>query len=173
LLLFLLRLVDRLRDEAFPRARERDLVDFERPFAVDLRGLVEDFFLADEAFVFFRGRDFSTRTFFTVFLASEVAARSWDAARPASAPRTPPTTAPTGPATLPITAPVAAPAVCLEMGGISMFSEDPDEASPPFGCCSSSFGMNTELLTCVSPLCRSEKNPPLRVIFTESDKKSA
>jgi hypothetical protein len=46
------------------------------------------------------------------------------AARPANAPMTPPTTVPTGPATLPITAPVAAPAVCLEIGGISMFSED-------------------------------------------------
>jgi hypothetical protein len=48
------------------------------------------------------------------------------AALPAIAPRTPPTTAPTGPATLPRTAPVAAPTVCLEMGGISMFSEEPE-----------------------------------------------
>jgi hypothetical protein len=51
------------------------------------------------------------------------------AARPASAPITPPTTAPTGPATLPRTAPVAAPAVCLEMGGISIFSEDEADGS--------------------------------------------
>jgi hypothetical protein len=51
------------------------------------------------------------------------------AARPAIAPSTPPTTAPMGPATLPKTAPAAAPAVCLEMGGISMFSDDePDES---------------------------------------------
>ncbi|PYJ08090.1 MAG: hypothetical protein DMF06_13780 [Verrucomicrobia bacterium] len=51
------------------------------------------------------------------------------AARPAIAPRTPPTTAPTGPATAPKTAPAAAPAVCLETGGISMFSDDePDES---------------------------------------------
>jgi hypothetical protein len=51
-----------------------------------------------------------------------------EAARPAIAPITPPTTAPTGPAMLPITAPVAAPAVCLEMGGIEMFSDDEAES---------------------------------------------
>ena len=42
----------------------------------------------------------------------------------AIAPKTPPTTAPTGPATLPMIAPVAAPAVCLEMGGMVIFSEE-------------------------------------------------
>jgi hypothetical protein len=51
------------------------------------------------------------------------------AARPTAAPITPPTTAPTGPATLPRTAPAAAPAVCLEIGGISMFSDDELELS--------------------------------------------
>jgi hypothetical protein len=55
---------------------------------------------------------------------AEVAAR-----RPAMAPITPPTTAPTGPATLPRTAPAAAPAVCLEIGGISMFSDDEPDVS--------------------------------------------
>lgn len=55
-----------------------------------------------------------------------------EAARPAIAPITPPTTAPTGPATLPITAPVAAPAVCLEIGGIEMFSDDEAESSVGF-----------------------------------------
>jgi hypothetical protein len=159
----LLRLVERLRDVAFPRPRERDLVDPERrAFADVLRDLDEDLFLADEVFVFLRGRDFAFFTLaffagfaaaltfraalFTVFLAADVALLSCEAARPARAPRTPPTTAPTGPAILPMTAPVAAPAVCLEMGGISMFSEEPGEGSPPFCCCSSSFGINTELL---------------------------
>jgi hypothetical protein len=61
-------------------------------------------------------------TFLTAFFTG--AAEERPAARPASAPITPPTTAPTGPAMLPKTAPVAAPAVCLEIGGISMFSED-------------------------------------------------
>jgi hypothetical protein len=55
-----------------------------------------------------------------------------DAARPAIAPITPPTTAPTGPATLPITAPVAAPAVCFEIGGIEMFSDDEADSSVDF-----------------------------------------
>jgi len=50
--------------------------------------------------------------------------RFFDAARPANAPITPPTTAPTGPATLPRTAPAAIPAVCFEIGGISMLSDD-------------------------------------------------
>jgi len=46
------------------------------------------------------------------------------AARPAIAPITPPTTAPNGPPKLPSTAPAAAPATGLEMGGISMLSDD-------------------------------------------------
>jgi hypothetical protein len=45
---------------------------------------------------------------------------------PTTAPITPPTTAPIGPPTAPSTAPVAAPAVDFEIGGISMFSFDPD-----------------------------------------------
>jgi len=54
------------------------------------------------------------------------------AARPAKAPITPPTTAPTGPAMLPSTAPVAAPAVCFEIGGMSMFSDDEPDVSVDF-----------------------------------------
>jgi hypothetical protein len=64
-------------------------------------------------------------TFLTAFFTG--AAEERPAARPASAPITPPTTAPTGPATLPRTAPVAIPAVCFEIGGISMFSDDEPE----------------------------------------------
>jgi len=45
---------------------------------------------------------------------------------PTTAPITPPTTAPTGPPTAPSTAPVAAPAADFGIGGISMFSFDPD-----------------------------------------------
>ncbi|MEP6698749.1 MAG: hypothetical protein ABJB09_03375 [Verrucomicrobiota bacterium] len=56
------------------------------------------------------------------------------AARPAIAPITPPITAPTGPATLPITAPVAAPAVCFDIGGISIFSEEDEPSDLPFDC---------------------------------------
>jgi hypothetical protein len=67
-------------------------------------------------------------TALTAFLAAG-AAELLPAARPASAPITPPTTAPTGPATLPRTAPVAAPAVCFEIGGISIFSEDEADGS--------------------------------------------
>ncbi|HWM25937.1 MAG TPA: hypothetical protein VNP98_14040 [Chthoniobacterales bacterium] len=67
-------------------------------------------------------------TALTAFLAAG-AADLLPAARPASAPITPPTTAPTGPATLPRTAPVAAPAVCFEIGGISIFSEDEADGS--------------------------------------------
>jgi hypothetical protein len=48
---------------------------------------------------------------------------------PTAAPITPPTTAPTGPPTAPRTAPVAAPAADFEIGGISMFSFDPDCAA--------------------------------------------
>jgi hypothetical protein len=48
---------------------------------------------------------------------------------PMAAPIAPPMTAPTGPATAPTTAPVAAPAVVFEMGGISMFSFEPDSAA--------------------------------------------
>jgi hypothetical protein len=68
-------------------------------------------------------------TALTAFLTFLAPVEREAAARPARAPITPPTTAPTGPATLPRTAPVAAPAVCLEIGGISMFSDDePDES---------------------------------------------
>jgi hypothetical protein len=70
-LLFLPRLLDRLRDVAFPRLRERDLLALERrAFEVVLRDLVEDRFLADEVFVFFRGRDFLARAFFAGFAAA-------------------------------------------------------------------------------------------------------
>jgi hypothetical protein len=70
---------------------------------------------------------FAATAFTAFFAAGAVADRP--AARPANAPITPPTTAPTGPATLPRTAPVAAPAVCFDMGGISMFSDDEPEVS--------------------------------------------
>jgi hypothetical protein len=73
-----------------------------------------------------------TATFLTAFLTAFLAAGAAEreaAARPAIAPSTPPTTAPTGPAMLPRTAPAAAPAVCLEMGGISMFSDDEPDVS--------------------------------------------
>jgi hypothetical protein len=63
-------------------------------------------------------------TALTAFLAGGAAELAEAAARPTNAPITPPTTAPTGPATLPRTAPVAAPAVCFEIGGISIFSDD-------------------------------------------------
>ena len=68
-------------------------------------------------------------TALTAFLAGGAAELGELAARPAIAPITPPTTAPTGPATLPRTAPAAAPAVCLEIGGISMFSDDEPDVS--------------------------------------------
>jgi len=63
------------------------------------------------------------------------------AALPAKAPTTPPTTAPTGPATLPIAAPVTAPAVCFEIPGIWMFSDD---RGLSFLCASDSSGINRE-----------------------------
>jgi hypothetical protein len=62
-------------------------------------------------------------TFLTAFFTGAADEREL-ATRPANAPSTPPTTAPTGPATLPSTAPVAIPAVCFEIGGISMLSDD-------------------------------------------------
>jgi len=132
-----------------------DLVDFARraaPF-FDFE-LLADFVFRDEAFAlefFFAGffalplffEDFLlllagftlatafAATFLTAFLTFGAAERE-AAARPANAPSTPPTTAPTGPATLPSTAPVAAPAVCFEIGGISMFSEDDAGVSVEF-----------------------------------------
>jgi hypothetical protein len=71
-------------------------------------------------------------TVLTAFLAFGATEEREAATRPASAPITPPTTAPTGPATLPSTAPVAAPAVCFEIGGISMFSDDEPDVSVDF-----------------------------------------
>jgi hypothetical protein len=65
----------------------------------------------------------------TAFLAAGATEVLAAARRPTTAPITPPTTVPTGPATLPSTAPAAAPAACLEMGGISMFSELEPEVS--------------------------------------------
>ncbi|MDP9004922.1 MAG: hypothetical protein M3N12_09060 [Verrucomicrobiota bacterium] len=70
-------------------------------------------------------------TAFTAFFAVFPEERE-PAARPANAPITPPTTAPTGPAMLPSTAPVAAPAVCFEIGGMSMFSDDEPDVSVDF-----------------------------------------
>jgi hypothetical protein len=187
LLLFLPRLLDRLRELDFPRLLARAVFDPDRrAFEVVFRDFAEDFFFAEEAFVFFRGRDFFNRAFFagfaaalifrdallTVFFAVVATSWSFEAARPASAPRTPPTTAPTGPATLPMTAPVAIPAVCLEIGGISMFSEEPGEGSPPLCCCSSSFGIiQISLLRFYTS--RSEEDPQVRVTFQHCEKKSA
>jgi len=113
----------RLVDEAFA------FVVFPLFFAERLV-LFPRFFDAAEDFLL---RGFATAlafaaTFLTAFLAAGAAERE-AAARPAIAPSTPPTTAPTGPAMLPRTAPAAAPAVCLEMGGISMFSDDDPDVS--------------------------------------------
>jgi len=81
---------------------------------------------------FFLGDAFALALFFPVGFAFAVTGLAAfpadeeprDAARPANAPITPPTTAPTGPATLPRTAPAAKPAVCFEIGGISILSDD-------------------------------------------------
>ena len=86
------------------------------------RGLARWLFLVACPVVFFAALTAPLAVFFAV----AVILLSRAAARPAIAPTTPPTTAPTGPATLPMTAPAAAPALCLEMGGIWMLSEDPD-----------------------------------------------
>ena len=70
MLLFLPRLLDRLRETGFPRPRAPDLLDRERrALEVAFRDFGEDFFFAEEAFVFFRGRDldFFTRAFFAGF----------------------------------------------------------------------------------------------------------
>ena len=117
----------------------RDDLIFDFPRFVDLP-LAEDAF----ALLFFAGRfaagfarffeGFLARLFdaalalaatvLTAFFAAVAGELPEAAARPAIAPITPPTTAPIGPATLPRTAPAAAPAVCFEIGGISMFSDD-------------------------------------------------
>jgi hypothetical protein len=97
-------------------------------FDDDLAGLRDavlpaDFFTAETVFFTLFA------AFFTAFFAAGSDAFLLAAAFPSTAPTTPPTTAPMGPATLPSTAPVAAPAACLEMGGISRFSEVVDFAS--------------------------------------------
>jgi len=89
---------------------------------------VEDFLPRGFAAALFATAFAFAAAFLTAFLAAGAAERE-AAARPAIAPSTPPTTAPTGPAMLPRTAPAAAPAVCLEMGGISMFSDDEPDVS--------------------------------------------
>ena len=121
----------------------RELVFVRRAFAG------RDFFAADFFAVgrfAFPGRiDFTTRfatgAAFRAVLATAFAPRtacratrltagiigfSLSARFPTAAPITPPTTAPTGPPTAPSTAPVAAPAAVFEIGGMSMFSFDPD-----------------------------------------------
>jgi hypothetical protein len=103
----LLRDLRRLELFAFP-PRDLDLAELDF-FEDDFFGRLEDFFEPP-----------------LLGLGAELLGA--DAARPAIAPITPPTTAPTGPAMLPITAPVAAPAVCFEMGGIEMFSDDEAES---------------------------------------------
>ncbi len=69
---FLSRLLDRLREGDFPRLLARDVFGPDRrAFEVVFRDFAEDFFFAEEAFVFFRGRDFDffTRPFFAGFAA--------------------------------------------------------------------------------------------------------
>ena len=64
--------------------------------------------------------------FFAVRLTLGMTGLPLAAAFPSAAPITPPTTAPIGPPSAPTTAPVAAPAAGFGMGGISMFSFEPD-----------------------------------------------
>jgi hypothetical protein len=106
----------------FPRAFEADDFDF---FAVFFGAA---FLLRPFAAAFAGFFAFAT-TFFTAFFADAAPELLELAARPTRPPITPPTTVPTGPATLPRTAPVAIPAVCLEIGGIWMFSDDELELS--------------------------------------------
>jgi hypothetical protein len=125
-----------LRREAF--AREAGLPFLLRPI---VRFCERAGFFRALAGTFLIGRDFPTvfRTdFWTVFFISGRIGRPVAAARPAIAPIAPPTTAPIGPATLPTSAPAAKPAVCFEMGGISMFSDDCDVS---FFCASDSSGI--------------------------------
>jgi hypothetical protein len=120
--------LERLPADFLPRAALRDLPRL-FDFALDLDFAELDFFELFAADFFDPLEDFLAAAFFEpplLGLGAELLGA--DAARPAIAPITPPTTAPTGPATLPITAPVAAPAVCLEMGGIEMFSDDEAES---------------------------------------------
>jgi hypothetical protein len=113
-----------------PRAALRDLPRlFAFPPDLDFDFAAPDFFELFTAAFFVPPEDFLAAGFFEppLFgLGAELLGA--DAARPAIAPITPPTTAPTGPAMLPSTAPVAAPAVCFEMGGIEMFSDDEAES---------------------------------------------
>jgi hypothetical protein len=123
---------DFLPADFLPRAALRDLPRlFDFPPDLDLAGL--DFFELFAADFFDLPEDFLGAAFFAppLFALGAVLLGA-EAARPAIAPITPPTTAPTGPATLPSTAPVAAPAVCLEIGGIEMFSDDEAESSVDF-----------------------------------------
>lgn len=118
-------------DFTFDFPRLADLLLAEDAFALELffAGLEAGFALFFEGFLaLFDDALALAATALTAFLAAG-AADLFPAARPASAPITPPTTAPTGPATLPRIAPVAAPAVCFEIGGISMFSEDEPDGS--------------------------------------------
>ena len=92
-------------------------------------GAAEGFLLRLFAVPLFDGAFALAATALTAFFAGGGAELAEAAARPAIAPITPPTTAPTGPATLPRTAPVAIPAVCFEIGGISMFSDDEPDVS--------------------------------------------
>jgi hypothetical protein len=111
---------------ALPRADAADDFDFFPPFFGARFGaafLLRPFAAARAGFFAFAA------TAFTAFLAVDAPEVLAAAARPTMPPITPPTTAPTGPATLPRTAPVAAPAVCFEIGGIWMLSDDELELS--------------------------------------------
>lgn len=75
-------------------------------------------------------RVFTERTVFrTVRFAAGSTGLSLAAALPTAAPMAPPTIAPIGPPKAPSTAPVAAPAAGFEIGGISMFSREPEFSS--------------------------------------------
>ena len=109
----------------FPRFADLPFVE---PRRDDLAfELLPPFFVARLAPLFF-GAAFAP-AFLTAFRTLGVTELLAPAARPAIAPMAPPTTAPTGPATLPRTAPAAMPAVCFEMGGIWMFSDDEPDVS--------------------------------------------
>ena len=121
-------------DEAAPR-----LCDLLRDFAVVNRFEDPRFTELRERLLFFRDRlsdplvNWRFAVVFALFallatfrrvLAAACLTRRLLAAFPARAPATPPTIAPIGPAILPTAAPAMAPAVCLGIGGMSMFSED-------------------------------------------------
>lgn len=139
-----------LRLDFAERALRREAFAREAGLRFLLRAIVRFFeragFFRALARTFLVSRDFPTvfrAVFWTVFFISGRIGRPVAAARPTKAPIAPPTTAPIGPATLPTSAPAAKPAVCFEMGGISMFSDD---CGVSFFCASDSSGIMAKLL---------------------------